>query len=158
MYTGHWWEQKWAWTTVPGFMYSEPSTQSITIPRWSCHQFLRLKSHDSFIGTPTVSSMGPGAREGMNRHLLMLKLHYFGHLMWRANSLAPDQTSGKRKRDREWKLILGWWATGIRALKYAGSLTQPVSVLFNLQVTKSVLKYVCLVQSCLKYIFLKEKA
>ena len=45
----------------------------------------------------------------LERLLLMLKLQYFGHLMWRANSLEKTLILGKieGKRRREWQGIYG---------------------------------------------------
>ena len=49
--------------------------------------------------------------------ILKLKLHYFGHLMWRVNSLEktvlPGNTEGKRRRERR-RMRVGWhhWLNG----------------------------------------------
>ena len=42
--------------------------------------------------------------------MLKLKLHYFGHLMWRADSLEKTLMLGKieGKRRREWQSMI-WW-------------------------------------------------
>ena len=79
--------------------------------RWCWKRFLRVPWTARRSNQSILKEISPEySLEGL---MLKLKLHYFGHLMWRANSektLMLGKIEGRRRRG--WQSSGRWWRTG----------------------------------------------
>jgi len=71
--------------------------------RWCCRRLLRVPWTARTANKSILKEIGPGySLEGL---MLKLKLQYFGHLMWRVDSLEktlmPGRIGDRRKRGRQ---------------------------------------------------------
>ena len=83
---------------------------------WCWRRFLRVPWTARRSSQSILKEINPEySLEGL---MLKLKLQYFGHLMWRADSLMLGKTKGKRRRGQQrtrwtqiWANSRRWWRT-----------------------------------------------
>ena len=95
---------------------------------WSWRILLRVPWTARRSNQSILKEISPGCSlEGM---MLKLKLQYFGHLMWRVDSLEKtlmlEGIGGRRRRGRQ-KM---WWLDGITDLMHV-SLSEPLELVMN---------------------------
>ena len=82
---------------------------------WCWRRLLRVPWTARRSNQPTLKEISPGC--SLDRLMLKLKLQYFDHLMWRADSLEKALMLGKiegRRRRRRQDEMVGWhhWLNG----------------------------------------------
>ena len=74
---------------------------------WCCRRLLRFPLNSRWSNQIILKEINPEyPLEGL---MLKLKLHYFGHLMWRADSLKETLILGKIEGRRRRQQRIRWW-------------------------------------------------